>query len=397
MRQSEINTVKSSCAICGATEATVAGELTFALPASYRLDGNYAVLACNCCGMVISKSSSEQKDYDRFYAGTSYSPAYKTTLPDENEHQYLNETAAIISAHVKKADGIIADIGTGISHLPLYLKQAGMDNVVASDLSMDCINILKSEMKVNTLLGDLATVLEHHGNINFLVMSHIMEHFADLGSIISLIRNKLQPGSRIFVEVPATDEIETVCPEKPLSYLYYTHLNHFDEIHLNSLMTVCGCNRVAGGRRIREEKGIKIPAVWAVFERESKMASEAHASDFRLAVKIAGWFKNSSLDPSSELYELAKSMQSVYVWGMGIHANQMLGMSPLKDCNIKGLLDGNVSAIGSVIGKFTVESSEKLKQLDKDECVVITAPTQKNKMVSFLRESIGFRGRIVTI
>ena len=139
-----------------------------------------------------------------------------------------------------------------------------------------------------------------------------------------------------------------------------------------------------------------MPCIWAVFKK-GYSPQGGIVPDFTLARKIKDWFDHTSLDPQGQFARLAISQSPVYVWGIGIHAQMMLAMSPLRECNIKALVDKNEDLQGKTIRGRRIVSLDALKEASQDEVVVIAAVVHRDAMYKYLTEELKFKGQIITL
>ena len=179
-----------------------------------------------------------------------------------------------------------------------------------------------------------------------------------------------------------------------MRYFYFQHVVHFDRFHLSNLFREHGFEEVKGGRHIRVEGELSMPCVWGIF-RKDENRSAAFEPCFDLALQIKAWFDNISLDQDNVLANLASSNAHVYVWGIGIHTQMLLAMSPLADCNIKCFVDKDERLVGKSIGGRRIEPLSALDSASDRDVIVIGAPTHSEKMHEYLVEETGFRGSVV--
>ena len=386
--------MKTVCPICANTTGSILGKLSFALPASYPISAKLSVIACNNCGHVTSQTSSSQKDYNTYYSTFKYSPAHKTTEISIAGKEYFSRITAILEKYLHSHTDTIIDIGSGLSILPQILYEKGYTNTSALDLSADCISVLTRSRDHHAYIGSITELNRLKLNPSITILLHILEHFTEPQTELTTLYQKLADKTKIYIEVPNTAQLPQF-EKNPLEALYYTHLSHFDSIHLKMLLEKNGFRQITGGEHIRPENNLHIPAIWAVFEKCPHLKPK-FTPDFSLAEKISSWFSTSE-NNYPELTRLANSKSPVYVWGIGMHAHYALEMTPLKNANIKALVDGNKDLYNQKIKNWTINSSSLLKTATTDETVFITARTHIAKMIKILREDFNFTGKIITL
>lgn len=388
--------VDSECSICGCETFESLGVLDFVLPTGSSISGHLSVVCCGNCGFVSSRSSSSQEDYYNYYRSLPVGPAALLEDLGGQEREYIEETVGIIKRYSSKVDAVF-DIGSGSSPLLKLLADEGYGRLYAVDVSEKCAVQTAALFGIRSAEGSLDSVPFREVEPDFVVLSHVVEHFVDARAQLEKLAAWLKDGQKVFVEVPDSLSLESFsAADDPLSFFYYTHLLHFDKVHFRRLFELFGFNVLEIGSRIRYEKGIKIPSLWAVFEK-SVIIDGAVRPDFSLAGKVKKWFQDGGIFTSPDLEYLVETQKSVYVWGMGMHAHMLLGRSRLRDCNVKALVDRNADLIGVKLGDMSIQSSDLLYNAESDECVFITALVNKELMVSYLTETVGFKGQVVAL
>jgi hypothetical protein len=181
-----------------------------------------------------------------------------------------------------------------------------------------------------------------------------------------------------------------------LRFFYLQHLVHFDAIQLDNLFHSQGFRKVTGGQRLRVENELIMPAIWAMYEHE-KHSQATVIADFSLAEKVRAWFDAAELDPGHEFAKLAQTGNRVYVWGLGIHVQMLLGMSPLRDCHIVCFVDQDTKLHERTILGRKIMSPAVLAEATPQDAVVIGSLIHRQKMLRHLREEVGFSGQIVCV
>lgn len=379
------------CPVCAHGDGYVLGELTFAPFDNFPIASRFAIAACSGCGLVLGNTPSRQADYNRYYRGQNYSPTYLERTPKPAERDYLDESVAILSGIVDTRQAAILDIGCGMGFFLEHLRAAGYDNITGLDSSPECVARLTTLKNIPAHTGTLTDALPIRPDV--MTLFHVWEHVVEVSAALDHLIAQMPADCKILLEVPDSQRLADCTPGQPLSYFYITHLLHLDQRHLQNMFTSRGLRCLGSGRRLRREEGLDMPCIWAVFQKEGRRVIKP---DFSLAYTIADWFDQTGLDPSGDLLSLQCSKKPVYVWGLGIHAQMYLGMSPLKNCNIRALLDRNPDLIGRSMGGWRVASSDVLSTLGTDDAVVVTTRVHQNNMRAHLAD-MGFSGQVVTI
>lgn len=380
------------CPVCSKADGFVLGTLAYEMPDDSPIASRFEVTACQGCGFVTDNTPSTQSDFDRYYSSQNYSPSYLQREVAPSEQAYLAETVDIISELALDHNSVIVDVGCGTGLLLEALKKAGYRNICGIDASSTCVELLTKHRGIPAYESTLLNPLPVQPDL--ITLFHVLEHIVDVKAAVNSIRNQLPTRGKILVEVPDTKRFDEFGVGKPLSYFYFTHLVHFDQQHLRNLFTANGFHCLNSGSRLRREEGLEMPCIWAVFEK--KGVDPAYSPDFSLAEKIKGWLDKKELDPKGDILRLSLSSRPVYVWGIGIHAQMYLGMSPLNMCSIKALVDKNPGLHGKRVAGRKIESSDLLACAGPDDTVVITTVVHQRSMRRHLAE-IGFKGQVISI
>lgn len=385
--------MNEKCPVCNTEHVTVMGKLTYTLFDNHPLDNEYDIFCCSNCGFIKNKTSKTQEDYNKFYEEYFYSPSYISRKIDENEENYIINIIENISPYAIKQSKIF-DIGCGNGLLLKKLKELGSKNLYGIDLSESCVELLKKD-GINAEQGSVLNI-PFNEKADVIILSHILEHVLDLKSALKCLYDKLSDDGFIYVEVPDAYRYDEFENASPLRYFYLQHIVHFDKFHLIHLFENNGFLKIDSGYSTRVEGDLKMPCVWCIFKRINM--GKINISDFTLAYDIKSWFDEhceiNSLDTNNILKNLAESKKNVYIWGLGIHMNMMLAMSPLKDCNIKYYIDSNERTQKETINDKKIYSTDKLKEATKDDVIILGAPTHFKEMYNHLKE-IKFKGQII--
>jgi len=228
--------------------------------------------------------------------------------------------------------------------------------------------------------------------------SHVLEHIVDLNFILTNVRSRLKKDEKIYIEVPDADRYDWNENINPIRYFYLSHISHFDKIHLRNLLYSNSFKEIESGYCMHKEGDLEIPSIWSIYAKVDDLRKKAITHDFTLANKIKKWFNELpfGIIPDTVLTELALFDKHIYIWGLGIHAQMMLGMSPLKYCNNIIYIDSNKEIQEKTINSKKIYSSDAISPSDNDT-VIIGSPTHSKEIYKQLREEMDFKGQVIKI
>lgn len=111
---------------------------------------------------------------------------------------YLTEVLTERNAH-------ILDFGCGFGQVISALKQNGFSNIEGADINSEAINYLRDrQIAVHDLTSELDFYDSHAGSYDFVIMSHVLEHFPKTEVInqLRLVRKVIKTGGALIVMVP---------------------------------------------------------------------------------------------------------------------------------------------------------------------------------------------------
>lgn len=398
MKMTKLN---HNCQICNNENGEELGILNYKLFDDSLISGNFDIVSCNRCGFVFYNTSSMQIDYDNFYRESFYSTEYINRELTSDEINYIDKSINILSPYIKDKNISIMDVGCGNGVLLERLNKLGFTNLYGVDPSPSCVNIINKLLNKKAQLGTITNIPFDNIKVDIIILSHVLEHVIDLQLSLKNIDNKISKGGLIYVEVPDSTKYEEY--GNPLRYFYLTHINYFDIVHLRDIFYSNGYQEVKSGHYTRIEGKLSMPCIWAIFRKNRDDWIDGRLAityNLDLANRIKNWFndnKYNKLDTNNILTDLALSDGKIYLWGLGIHTQMILGMSPLKDCIHRiYFIDNDKKVQKKILCGKIVRDIDTLKNATYKDVIIIGAPTHSKKMCDHLKK-IGFRGKIVKI
>jgi SAM-dependent methyltransferase len=216
--------------------------MRFALPEDHPLTDAYDVVACNACGFVYANTVSTQADYDRYYADLSkYSDATTGTGTGREpwDRARLRDTATFVADALDDPSARVVDIGCANGGLLHELHELGLKNLDGVDPSPACVTALETMGGVRGHVGGLFKLPTSVHGADCVILSHVLEHVRDLGQALARVSDVLEPGGRVYAEVPdATRYAEMFTA--PFQDFNVEHINHFSVTSLSNALARAG-------------------------------------------------------------------------------------------------------------------------------------------------------------
>ena len=124
-------------------------------------------------------------------------------VDSENYDEY--QMPAYLKAVLTDSKARILDFGCGFGQMISALKLNKFENVEGADIDASAIKFLREhDIAVHDLTSELDFYDTHQGGFDYVIMSHVLEHFPKSEIITQLqrLKNILKPGGALIVMVP---------------------------------------------------------------------------------------------------------------------------------------------------------------------------------------------------
>jgi SAM-dependent methyltransferase len=112
---------------------------------------------------------------------------------------------AYLTEVLNDPDANILDFGCGFGQMISALKQSGFSSIEGADINAAAIKYLRArQITVHDLASEVDFYDKHAGNYDFVIMSHVLEHFpkSEVINQLRLIRKVIKSGGALIVMVP---------------------------------------------------------------------------------------------------------------------------------------------------------------------------------------------------
>ncbi len=208
------------------------------------------------------------KDYYSYYKDGNPSDFRKRFI-------YLDDDYANLLPRDKNA--VIIDVGCGMGHFLLYLKNKGYNNIEGIDICDEQVKWCRNNVCRNVeKVDDLLAFFTHSGESAFdlVIMNDLIEHLpkSEMLDILTKIRKSLKPGGGLICRLPNMSNIFGVY----LLYNDFTHETGFTENSVRQLLQLSGfSNIVIFGNKVRINSLWKKPLYYlflSMFNKFTQMA-----------------------------------------------------------------------------------------------------------------------------
>ena len=340
------------CPICLSEERRALHFLTL------TLGDAQAIFVCEKCGMVYA-SVGEPVDYDEesIYAlptalGSGVSPTDRDRVMD---------TARLIERLEIPKDAAILDVGCAQGALLAALRELGYVHLCGLDPSLACVNMTRSK-GITAFAGTISMYAnEGVGRYDLIILSHVLEHIADLHEAMRFLKGWLAPGGKVYIEVP--DASQYTDYDAPFLDFNSEHINHFGLKSLMNLAHMHGLISTASGvKSIKLPNGSgssplsKYPAMWellAVGECSPEISKDW------VSTRIEKYIKKSKdqLERINAYLERALApYRDCAIWGANSYCGNIVTLPVFERVEILQVVDRNPALHGKRVKKVKVEA-----------------------------------------
>ncbi|MFX4284465.1 FkbM family methyltransferase [Aliarcobacter butzleri] len=233
----------SSCA-CGSNDLEL-------IETKDRFGLAFNSLICNKCGLINTNPRIKEESLEYYYKNFYHHLTFGTESLKNKKSIFSNEQGNKIFNLVKdyledKEELQVLEIGCGTgSVLVEFQNEADKHNIKTSifgtEYNDECIEIC-TKNNINIISNNLENTLYSELKYDLIILSHVFEHFIDLGKNLKFISELLKENGILYIEVPGVQALHKSNYYKSnfIKYLTYAHIYNFS---LDSLKTILNQNR----------------------------------------------------------------------------------------------------------------------------------------------------------
>lgn len=361
-----------ACPICDSHDATILQHQQFAESSESGSASEVDILSCDRCGCGFSDLNVVQSDLDRAYeenskyADMSVFGTVSSEEPKLNESPWdlerLTSTASWIANAAGKRDLRVLDAGCATGTLIGMLQEQGFTNLVGLDPSPLAAATARKHYKVEAHAGSFCSPPANVGKFDLIVLSHVLEHIADVKAAADGLASLVEVGGLVYLEVPDA----TRYPEflvGPFHDFNNEHVNHFSLNCLDLLLKRRGFQRVSGGsKEVPIAPSILYPAAFGLWRKTSNV-EEGIEFDEKLRASLLAYVVKSRelVERLDHWFEDKIADEQLALWGAGNLTLKMLASTSLAKKNVRHIVDGSTQRQGVTISGISVDKPDVLR------------------------------------
>lgn len=384
------------CPLCEQNAIRKLTSLHFLMWDDLNMDGHAELVSCQQCGMVYNDTVASEDDFNRYYEKNAYYAVADTLgsggLGDHEKRRYETIYTRLKPFFLHN-NPCIVDVGSGKGGFLTWCKQAGLTNLIAVEQSTFCVEVINQDDI--TVFNNLKQLIDNIEQVDVVILSHILEHVFYPVTFLKDLVELASPNTVFYIEVPNADYY--IADFNPWMYLYFEHINHFDGVHLQNLISQVGLSVIWQDETpfipgLETEKAGECIAMVCKKNKAKTQSFYNQNLANTMAAKLAG--RTALTDQLNT--SLRGEINSISIWGVSQYIQLLLGSIPKLQEKLKFLVDKSPAKQGRFLGRNKIFAPEKLTELEKDDVLMIPASIYGQEIERYL-EDMKIKVQIKTI
>ena len=371
--------ITRSCPICSYSDAQP--RLDNPMAAVGGFDMSYKVVCCSHCGFHYARDLPDADTFSAYYQSVSKYDAPESVAPVDRAR--VDATVSFLEGLIDKSESI-ADLGCGFGALLGGLQTAGWHHLQGLDPAPNAAQCALKMFGLRNihrgLMSEAHTVLNLQ-SVDLVCIMCVLEHLPQLRQDMARLLERLRPGCKILIEVPAIEcFLKPDC--EPFGEFSLEHIQFFDTASLTNLMKSLGAGQLAlklldlpmvasGDMLGLFEWGGSIPQVPVFQLSESR--------DMHTYIEVS----QQQLDRAL----LRIPAAPVIIYGAGSHTARLLAhLDRIPGCEVRGIVDSNPNLEGKRMGRWTVRAPSSIHE-SPDTPVLVSSFRSQEAIAAHLRKT----------
>ena len=368
------------CPICSLNEAQLCLENPMAAVGGF--DMSYSVVRCSFCGFHYAQELPDADTFSAYYQSVSKYDVPESVAPVDRAR--VDATVLFLEGHIEKSERI-ADLGCGHGALLGGLQAAGWPhlsgldpapNAAASALKMFGVcNVYRGTMSEAHAVLDLQQV-------DLVCIMAVLEHLPQLREDMEQLMQRLRPGCKILLEVPAIEcFLQPNC--EPFGEFSLEHIQFFDATSLTNLMQSLGARELA--LELLDLPMVASGGMLGLFEWSGSIPNEPV---FQRSISGAMQKYIEACQHQLELALQRVPAGPLLVFGAGSHTARLLThLERISGCEVQGIVDSNPNLEGKRMGRWTVRAPSSIQEAP-DVAVLVSSFRSQEAIAAHLRNTV---------
>jgi SAM-dependent methyltransferase len=380
--------MKRNCPYCTARDPRLLLVNHWVAPTKGSIHDGCNVVECGICGGVYADNIPEAEVINEYYQSNK-AQGWKANDYNEPDCDILRHQATKrwITANVD-IKGKILEIGCLTGHL--MSMWSGEREIFGYDPSRFGREVAKLKYGFDTDVANRFRDTRFYKNgikFGFVILSHVVEHIADIEMFFEDIRPSLEDDGLLYIEVPditnwspsPDDSRHHINEREPMLQLNAEHVNHFSSSSLRRMM-----NRL-NFECVNCESRFDTSAI-----QSSIWKPRAKSDD---AKYISRYYDNCMAVFARHNTIMKNIVGPIYVWGAGGHSQRMLQYSEMGKHDIVTFIESNADYYGGMLAGRRIVSPE---EIDKPYPIIISSLMYQDAIVDQIK-GMGLKNQIITL
>lgn len=382
--------MKRNCPYCTKCEPKLVLVNRWVAPTKGSFHDGYDVVECGECGGVYADNIPEAGVINEYYTEQSQ----KAQGWKANDY---NEPIAHIDIHrqtkrwiTENADikGNMLEIGCFSGHLMTMWSDereiSGYDpSFVGSEIAK-----LKYGFDTDVANRFRNTRFFKNGNkFSFVILSHVVEHIADIDVFFEDIRPSLEDDGLLYIEVPdftdwfpvVDDPLAHENDREPMFQFCAEHVNFFSPSSLRRMMARLGFECVKCESRF--DRMATLSSTWKLTPKSDD------------AKYVHKYYANCMVAFERHNAIMKNIHGRVYVWGAGGHTQRMMQWSDMGKLDIAAFVESNTDYQGGTLaGRPIISPAE----IDQPYPIIVSSLVYQDAIVAQIR-GMDLKNQVITL
>jgi SAM-dependent methyltransferase len=355
-----------NCPVCDNSEGEENYSQMFIKLPGLSADFKQVISVCSNCGMTYVSDFLTDEELEFYYSAMSTYEYAENEYEFPEEHRKRSEQQhKYVSKFSKGCFDNVLDIGCSLGYTLSLFQQDG-SSVLGIEPSSKLKEIAKLQYGVDVITDFFNKDLKLPNKYDLILLSHVAEHLKFPKEIFTSIKDELQPGGLVYVEVPSIELFD----ERDLFQFSFEHINYFSHGSLLNLMHVAGFEEV--DHIVFENSDRTAPfyptlgTLWRKATREYPLINR-YEHDRAVIIRYINLVKKHAGKLNSKIEKIVSKHSAIAIWGAGTLTAQLFAQTLLKDSNIKVIYDSDPKKDGQLMNGIPVKKPELSSTLLVDD------------------------------
>lgn len=344
-------------------------------------DMSYKVVRCGQCGFHYAQQLPDADTFSAYYQSVSKYDAPESVAPVDRAR--VDATVRFLEGRVGKSDRI-ADLGCGYGALLGGLQAAGWQHLQGLDPAPNAATCALKMFGLRNvyrgIMSEAHAVLDLQ-SVDLVCIMCVLEHLPQLRQDMTRLLERLRPGCKILLEVPAIEcFLQPDC--EPFGEFSLEHIQFFDTDSLTNLMQSLGARQLAS--ELLDLPVVASGSMLGLFEWGGSIPDEP------IFQQSESGAMQKYIEASQ--YQLDLALQRiptgpVIVYGAGSHTARLLThLERIPGCEVQGIVDSNPNLEGKRMGRWTVRAPSSIYQTP-EVAVLVSSFRSQEEIAAYLRKT----------